>query len=808
MKERIGELLAGAATAKSELERHLGYVAVFRILIQHICVVLAEVATFHRIPRESGTGGPSPSFDLLNPSDGSFVTMACDLLLFVENECFPGVCKPIWKLHVGDRACWRLLEAREPHTVESLMRAFVTRRNDGIEGHGIIGANDVEAELDALRLIVEGVSHLLPRISDSGDAFVLQLPNSQRHPIKTLRPYSGHLICYRSIRRVAAGKCLVKAQIENGPFNRQEISYEIDDPFEPTRVHGAQRYGIEKTSRDDWSPLVLFPERLTTQFTGRERELEELAEWAEDVESRACMLWGDGGMGKTTLAVEFVHRLLDGSITSGYRPELITFYTAKKTRWGLNGLELIRLTDVGIADVATVIPRALDGRTLDKSWYTKDSDQLVQKLASYLVDDWGVDRNSHLLVIDNTETMATNAEEVRILAKQIRELSRRVGRVLLTSRRREAIEARQIEITKLSDEESVKFLRARASVLGRRSILDAGDRTLIKYSTNLGNKPLVLEVFVGALGEHGIGLENAFQRVQRMQSQDLGEFLYADAWRRLSVPMQHLLLLMTRVSDVHDDTLLKLCCGQVGIGVVTAYEALEESRGIAQVSTFENDTQILFSPEFLKYCSGRSVQIDGLEVPTSPSVDKVRSRYTEFLRSLSAKVSDRNDRAFRHALARAAYSAYRENRDDDCAAFYELAVGADPNNGWLCDRYAVFLAAKFPSRRAEALDWAKKATQLIPTDPDAWFTRGVIEGRQALTSEAIMSLTRAIGLGKPKHLCLLQMAHAHLADTPPNKALARKCLDDAASSEPKNDPLLWKYRGEASRLIQKVNSSN
>ncbi|WP_157903306.1 ATP-binding protein [Cupriavidus malaysiensis] len=800
MKKRIQAIRAEVDAAESVIERHMAYVGLFRIILQHASIVLAEIVTMGRRNRGDNSTAQPPIANLLAPSDGTLVSTLCDLSILAENELFQGISRPLWKVHSDERPCWRLLEPTDSRTVERLLSRFVSHRNDGLEGHGLLGENDTEAESDCIGLLLDALSAVLPNIADSGDSFYMTLPDGAAYSIKTLRPYSGHLICYRSIRRVATGKCMVVAQIEKGPFGRQEISYEIDDPFDSIRYGAGQKYEITKTYFDDWSPFILFPGRLTAEFTGREGELEELADWANDTDSRACMLYGDGGMGKTTLAVEFVHRLLDGSLRSNYRPEVITFYTAKKTRWGINGLEIIRLSEVGIADVATLIPRALDGQPLDKTWFSKDAEQVIQKLSNYLVTEWGITRDTHLLVIDNTETMASNAEEVKILARQLRELSRRVGRVLLTSRRREAIEAHQIEIKKLSEIDSVKFLRARAAVLNRRPILDAGDRTLIKYSNNLGNKPLVLEVFVGALGEHGIGLENAFQRVQRMHSQDLGEFLYADAWQRISTSMQHLLLLMTRVSEIHDDTLLKLCCAQTGVAVVAAYEALEESRGIAQISTFENDTQILFSPEFLKFCGGRTINVDGTDVPTSNSVDKVRTRYNEFLRSRAAKISDRIDRAYRHALARAAYTAYREGRDEDCAVFYELAVGADNNNGWLFDRYAVFLSAKYPARRAEALDWAKKATQLIPSDADAWFTRGIIEGRERHVTDALISLARAMSLGKAKHLCLLQMASAHMRDTPPNKALARATLAESRASEPKHDPLLWKYRAEADSL--------
>ncbi|WP_241151494.1 hypothetical protein, partial [Pseudomonas viridiflava] len=93
--------------------------------------------------------------------------------------------------------------------------------------------------------------------------------------------------------------------------------------------------------------------------------------------------------GKTTLAVEFVWRLLEGTIKSDFKPELITFFTANKTRWDIGGLEIIRLDQVGVADVATFIPPSLDGGELDKSWFTKSPIELIQALSGYLTRDWG-----------------------------------------------------------------------------------------------------------------------------------------------------------------------------------------------------------------------------------------------------------------------------------------------------------------------------------------------------------------------------------------------------------------------------------
>lgn len=786
----------------------MAYVALIRIMLQHSCILLAErIVAQRRLTTKKLEWQSLPIPSLRAPADGTLLAALCEMLVIAENEGAAGVSAPMLRPTTTERICWRLLDAGESHTGERLLGSFIDSRNDGIEGHGLMGVHDLDAEGDAVAFLIDALGGILPKISDAGDEMTMFLDDGRTEPLTTLRVFSGNLVCYRSIKRSSADKCIVRAQVERGLFNREDVSYEISDPFLEVRSSDQRAYEIIKTEIKEWSPLSLFPDRITKEFTGRERELDDLRDWWNDSESRACMIFGDGGMGKTTLAVEFVHRMLEGRIATEYRPEIITFYTAKKTRWGLNGLELIRVGDVGVADVATLIPRALDGRPLDRSWFARDADTLIQKLAGYLNTEWGVSRNEHLLVLDNTETMASNPEEVRALARQIRELSRRVGRVLLTSRRREALEANQVEIKPLTEEESVEFLRARAHVMQRQPILVAGDATLSKYSRNLGCKPLVLEVFVGALGEGGIGLENAFQRVQRMHSQDLGEFLYADAWNRISPQMQHLMLLMIRISEIHDDTLLKLCCGHVGVSVLSAYDTLEESRGIAQISRYSDDTQILFSQEFIKYCAHRNVIISGVALPTQNSVDKIKQRYNDFLKNRSNKIFDRVDKAFRHPYARAANTAYREGRDDDCEAFYELALSADPDNGWLYDRYAVFVSSKYPARRPEALDWAKKATQLIPGDGDAWYTRGSLEARLGDPS-AYTSLDRAAACGKPKHLCLLQQARAYLNENPPNKAMARAKIAASEAQEPKGDTLLWKYRSERARLAKGAQESS
>jgi len=502
--------------------------------------------------------------------------------------------------------------------------------------------------------------------------------------------------------------------------------------------------------------------------------------WADDPDSRKCMVWGDGGVGKTTLVVEFLHRMLEGTADVEWKPEIITFYTAKKTRWGLRGLEQISAQDIGVADVTLDIARMLTSPTLDKSWYEKSPKEVIQKLSGLLAE-LKIGRDNHLIVLDNTETMAKSDADIQSLAIQVNELSRRVGRVILTSRRREQIEALPIQTENWTEIEGGEFLQKRGAALRCESILQAGDSTLRKYSRLLINKPIALEVFAQAASGQGIGLENAFQRVQRMQRQDLGQFLYDDAWARLAPELRRVLLLMSRLGDSHDQYLMQLCCQRTNVTVAAASEAIEESKGIASISRFDSTLQVTFSPEFYNYCIERFELIDGKKTPTDDDVDWVKRRYTEFMDSASSQVIDRNIRAFRVPAARAAWKNFVDNRIDPALEYYELASMEDPENGWLFDRYAYSLMKM--KKLSLALKQSQKAALLLPADPEIFFTKGMIESRLGNADEALIDLENAAQFGKPRHLCEMQKAYAHVYSESKNLAEARSCLEKARRAE-------------------------
>ncbi|GAF55082.1 hypothetical protein JCM18901_700 [Psychrobacter sp. JCM 18901] len=121
------------------------------------------------------------------------------------------------------------------------------------------------------------------------------------------------------------------------------------------------------------------------------------------------------------------------------------------------GLESLTNNNLGVADVALHIAQLLEVK-LDSSWYQKDADTIIRKLKS-LLEKEKIKKNEHLIILDNTETMAENDEDIINLGKQINLLSRYAGRVILTSRRTERLEARPIETSKWSDEEGAEYIQ-------------------------------------------------------------------------------------------------------------------------------------------------------------------------------------------------------------------------------------------------------------------------------------------------------------------------------------------------------------
>ncbi|AKV04336.1 Translation initiation factor 2 [Labilithrix luteola] len=781
----VGDLLSEATARARRLPRDSQLRAALglaRIALQHAAIPLLEWVIEH-----GGDAARKPEFvELRAPSDGSLVDLLATGLVCAENARWNGVRGKFWEPTESSAA--RKFFGR-PAPLHQVLNAFVAARNDGVEGHGIAGGEDPEALLSIVDAIVNILGPVLP-FSDDDALLAIQSPDGRVTRLSYLRLAEGDLVCFRRSKVLRAGACRVFAQRQTDLLEKVDISWESNDTLQQHALHEpVVKYDYVETTSPSWLPLTRIPERLTKTFMGRSHEIGQLWDWFNDTDSKACIVYGDGGIGKTTLVIEFIQQLLAGGFGDPmWKPAMISYYSAKETRWGLNGLERLRFSQAGLTDAVTEIVRHLRGsHAIEDEWYKLDLPKLAQKLGGYLKEDWKVPASEHLLILDNTETLATQEEEITLLAEHIKALSRRVGRIIITSRRREKMEAAPIELPALDPSTAEQLLRRRATELGCDKLTAAGSSKLRAYAEGLEGWPLLLEVFVQTLAEKGLSPEVAFDRVRQMRTTDLGEFLFADAWARFSDRIKHMLLLMVRVGDNLDETLVRLCATEADVGLHTAEQALEESHGIARIQRIQGKLYVTFRKGFLDFCRDRPLVVAGAEVQLSESVSRVHRRYAEYIQVHDKEVAHRYGKAFRTPFSKMAFAARERGQYDECEKLFESAIGEDPNNGLLFDQYALFLLQN-RTDPARALGKAEKATALAPESPDVWFTHGTILGRLKEVDPAWSSLQRALELGKGAHLVWLQVAHIYIITKDPREAIAREALRKARALSPRPTP--------------------
>ena len=352
-------------------------------------------------------------------------------------------------------------------------------------------------------------------------------------------------------------------------------------------------------------------------------------------------------------------------------------------------------------------------------------------------------------------------------------MARRLGRVMLTSRRREIIEAAPIIVDSLSESEAVEFILDRAQKLSIKLLEKTSKADLSAAIAGLERRPIVLEALVRALADPATKrIDQAVSRVTEMLRRDLGEFLFADAWARLSVDLRRLLLLMTRVADVHDTQSLRICARIIGLSPQAAEAALEESGGIASQLQLNDSVQIAFSKNFLEFASEKVILLSG--GATSPSESEIltaRHAYSSFVQNAQKFSGDRIVLAFRTPQARAAHRARQLGQHEDAIKLYEQAILTDSTNGWLFNRFtSCFTTCGSIAKHCHA----KRAIELLPSEGEPWYTRGLIEARLGDFRACELSMANAERDGIEPERCSMQRAWAYLKTSPAQIGLAER----------------------------------
>ncbi|MEM5533399.1 ATP-binding protein [Pseudoalteromonas arctica] len=516
------------------------------------------------------------------------------------------------------------------------------------------------------------------------------------------------------------------------------------------------------------------PHRQTYTFEGRRRELSKLTDWLNDEDSRACLVFGDGGFGKTTVVLEFLNNLLEDKVVIDKpSPLVISFFTAKMTRWTDEGLLHLK----GVSDAMDECIRELIKAftpVLTKDWYESQGDRLIQKAFNFLKEE-GLSRDDVLFIFDNTETLATSTNEVEDLGDFLQAVTKKLGRMIVTSRRREFINATPIPIKGLNELECVSLLQRLAKENHADPLLKAGEARLRRISQSLMYKPLLIHTLVKHISRTKSSIDEAIDSIFKKSNNELLEFLYEDAWARMTALQQNVYMLLVIAESPLDHFSVSEACKIMQIPLTEFHTTFDEtyfgsltnhgekfSIELEELSSRFFNKKIKDLPEDDKHILESKAQ--GLDTLVG-NFHKIEEEYE----------LDRVAEAFRNSYAKAARTAVRKENYPEAKEYYDIAISEDPMNSALKDRFAWFLYHKIGNNKAKlrAEELWRDSIELNENNCDAIVNLAQCRYRNDDLEEGDNLLIKAGALSRSQSFCLLNKAKARYYYWSRNKGIEK-----------------------------------
>lgn len=629
-------------------------------------------------------------------------------------------------------------------------------------GHGVLDIALIEewAEktLEIINDTLNVFSNIIPEISDDGTLTLTKISSSPKINFPLIHQGCAIVIMDISVR---LGSWKLKGQLlSRTAADEFSLPLADDNVFSRKSLRSSSEYALsEFMSKNKFHSLFHnIPVRQTEIFEGRIEELKSLNEWLDDKDSRFCLVYGDGGFGKTTLVLELLNQIMESKIDLEEPiPSLISYHSAKMTKWTEEGLVHFTSIEPIMDDSLRELMRCFFP-VLPAEWYGISGRVLIDKVVSVLKTN-KFNRDDVLLVIDNTETLATSSHEVTELGKFFKQVGKLVGRIIITSRRREFIEATPIIVNGLSELECVNLMKRLAVEYSATPIIQASEGRLRRVSNQLMRKPILLEVLVKYISHSKTGIDEAIEKVFRKSNEELLEFLYEDAWLRMSHLQQEVFMVIINMASPIEKNTITKACQEIGIQHMEFQSGLEETHFAILIDNGKSYSIELveLAKRFFLQKFGRLEQQRKDEIKAIAS--SVDSYATERAKVEKEYRTDRVAEAFRNEYAKAAKVHADRNEIIDAIEMYKLAIEEDPLNSALHSRFAWLLLNK-TQEFLYAKEISLKAVELDKNNCDSLVVLALSCYRLGDIESGDFWIGKSTTKGRTQAFCLLRKAIA------------------------------------------------